>query len=427
MLWQATGAPLPSGGWGHAHSSDSQPKPALPTGCRGRAHRSGTRPVLPANWGPRRSSAQLEPPYPTGGPGRMLRSGTAGASPAHRGAWIEHVALARRWSSPCPPGAGDACVWYQMSTRTLCGWRLISIIKGWLLVHDWYSFTLGICFLCISGYVDSKEVSGVGARGPSPPAHRGPRSRAPEFPCQPAAGDAPASLARGWSPPAEKTVFIKHQPKLYLVDVWYQMSTKTLSGWCLISNVNQNCIPVDVWYQTSIRTLSGWCLISIIKRVATGSWLIFIYSRYMFSLNFRVCRFKKGIRGLGRAGRAPSPPGAGVARAALERSRSPLLKKQFSSNINQNCIWLMFDIKCQPKLYLVDVWYQTSTGTVSGWCLISNVNQNSIWLMFDIKCQPELDPGWCLISNVNQNSFSLMFDINHQAGGYWFMIDIHLL
>ena len=32
-----------------------------------------------------------------------------------------------------------------------------------------------------------------------------------------------------------------------------------------------------------------------------------------------------------------------------------------------------------------------------------------------------------LISNVNQNSFWLMFDINHQAGGYWFMIDIHLL
>ena len=59
--------------------------------------------------------------------------------------------------------------------------------------------------------------------------------------------------------------------------------------------------------------------------------------------------------------------------------------------------------------------------------MFSYVNQNSIWLMFDIKCQPELDPGWCLISNVNQNSFSLMFDINHQAGGYWFMIDIHLL
>ena len=34
---------------------------------------------------------------------------------------------------------------------------------------------------------------------------------------------------------------------------------------------------------------------------------------------------------------------------------APLLKKQFSSNINQNCIWLMFDIKRQPKLYLVDV------------------------------------------------------------------------
>ena len=104
MLWQVTGAPLPSGGWGHARSSDSQPKPALPTGCRGRAHRSGTRPVLPAHWGPRRSGAQLEPPYPTGdrvacfalarlepplptgGPGSStLPWHAAGVPPAHRG------------------------------------------------------------------------------------------------------------------------------------------------------------------------------------------------------------------------------------------------------------------------------------------------------------------------------------------------------
>ena len=48
--------------------------------------------------------------YPTGRRGRTLRSGTAGASPAHRGARIEYVALARRRSSPCPPGAGDARV-----------------------------------------------------------------------------------------------------------------------------------------------------------------------------------------------------------------------------------------------------------------------------------------------------------------------------
>ena len=38
-------------------------------------------------------------------------------------------------------------------------------------------------------------------------------------PCPPGAGDARAALARGRSPPAEKTVFVKHQPKLYLVDV----------------------------------------------------------------------------------------------------------------------------------------------------------------------------------------------------------------
>ena len=28
----------------------------------------------------------------------------------------------------------------------------------WLLVDVGYSYTLGICFLCISGYVDSKKV-----------------------------------------------------------------------------------------------------------------------------------------------------------------------------------------------------------------------------------------------------------------------------
>ena len=138
----------------------------------------------------------------------------------------------------------------------------------------------------------------------------------------------------------------------------------------------------------------------------------------MFSLHFRVCRFQKGIRGPGarsllwRAAQAPpanrvpggtstaltrcrSPPptggrgcklcsgtrpgppcplGAVGGRATVARgwsppahrgpgsrtllwraAEAPLLKKQFSSNINQNCIWLMFDIKCQPKLYLVDV------------------------------------------------------------------------
>ena len=101
---------------------------------------------------------------------------------------------------------------------------------GYWFMIDIYSFTLYICFLCISGYVDSKKVPGGRGRARrsdaqqeppcppgegvacrsgtswSPPAHRG-------------AGDARAALVRGWSPPAEKIVFVKHQPKLYLVDV----------------------------------------------------------------------------------------------------------------------------------------------------------------------------------------------------------------
>ena len=32
-----------------------------------------------------------------------------------------------------------------------------------------------------------------------------------------------------------------------------------------------------------------------------------------------------------------------------------LNEKHISSNINQNCIWLMFDIKRQIELYFVDV------------------------------------------------------------------------
>ena len=30
--------------------------------------------------------------------------------------------------------------------------------------------------------------------------------------------------------------------------------------------------------------------------------------------------------------------------------------------LNQNCVWLMFAIKCQPELYLVDFLYQSSIG-----------------------------------------------------------------
>ena len=137
----------------------------------------------------------------------------------------------------------------------------------------------------------------------------------------------------------------------------------------------------------------------------------------MFSLHFRVCRFKKRYPGAGdecaalaqpepplptggrgharrsdaqleplpTGGRGhtcrsgtwpefPRPPGAGGACAAqaldwsphahqhlgrhaplFRAAGAPLLKKHFSSDINQICIWLMFDIKCEPKLYLVDV------------------------------------------------------------------------
>ena len=78
--------------------------------------------------------------------------------------------------------------------------------------------------------------------------------------------------------------------------------------------------------------------------------------------------------GAGDVSAAPCPPGAvggeplwhvakvppgyrgpGMYAPLWRAAGAPRLKKQFSSNINQNCIWLMFDIKCQPKLYLVDV------------------------------------------------------------------------
>ena len=116
-------------------------------------------------------------------------------------------------------------VWYQSSI-------------GWLLVHDWYSYTLGMCFLCISGYVDSKKriqfwhffwLDFV------------------IFACMKNHSSSNINHNCTWL-----TFDIKRQPKLYLV---------------------------DVWYQTSTRTLSVWRLISIINRVATGSWLIFIYTR----------------------------------------------------------------------------------------------------------------------------------------------------
>ena len=57
---------------------------------------------------------------------------------------------------------------------------------------------------------------------------------------------------------------------------------------------------------------------------------------------------------LWRVAVAPLPTG-GQGHAPLWHAAGAPLLKQFLSNINQNCIWLIFDIKCQPKLYLVDV------------------------------------------------------------------------
>ena len=55
---------------------------------------------------------------------------------------------------------------------------------------------------------------------PEPPLPTGDRGRACQSsPCPPAARDARAALARGWSPPDEKTDFVKRQPKVYLFDI----------------------------------------------------------------------------------------------------------------------------------------------------------------------------------------------------------------
>ena len=64
-------------------------------------------------------------------------------------------------------------------------------------------------------------------------------------------------------------------------------------------------------------------------------------ARGCFSSHFRVCRFLKTYIIL--------------TLFSLDFAIFAFMKKHFSSNINQNCIWLMFDIKRQPKLYLVDV------------------------------------------------------------------------
>ena len=107
----------------------------------------------------------------------------------------------------------------------------------------------------------------------------------------------------------------------------------------------------------------------------------------MFSLHFTVCRFQN---------------------VWYQTSTKTLPGWCFISYINQNSTWLMFDIIRRPELYLVDVWYQTSTKTLPGWCFISYVNQNSTWLMFDIKHQPKLylvdvwyqsSTGWLLVDD----------------------------
>ena len=170
------------------------------------------------------------------------------------------------------------------------------------------------------------------------------------------------------------------------------------SGWHLISNINQNSIwltfdikhqpklyLVDIWYQTSTKTLSGWCLISIINRVTAGWQLIFIYSNYVFSLHFNLCRFQKRytiltlfllnfviFRLYKKTFFIKLQPELYLVNVNQNLSGWCLISK-----VNQNCIWLMFDIKCQPELYLVDVWYQTSTRTVSGWCLLSIVKHQT--------------------------------------------------
>ena len=338
-------------------------------------------------------------------------------------------------------------VWYQTSTKTLSGWCLISNVNQnciwlmfdikcqpelylvdiwyqssirWLLVHDWYSYTLDICFLCISWYVDSKK--GI---------------QFWHF------FDWTLSFFLAWK------IILRHT------------LTKTVPGWCLISNVNQNSIwlmfdikrqpelhLVDVWYQMSTRTLSGWYLISIINRVATGSWLISIYSSYVFSLHFRVCRFQKTYTIL-----TLFLSFLLVWKIILHQTSTKTVPGWcLISNVNQNSIWLMFDIKRQPELHLVDVWYQMSTRTLSGWYLISIINRVAtgswlisiyssyvfslhfrvcrfqktytiltlflsfllVWKIILHQTSTKTVPGWCLISNVNQNSIWLMFDIKRQ-------------
>ena len=191
---------------------------------------------------------------------------------------------------------------------------------------------------------------------------------------------------------------IKRQPKLYLV---------------------------DVWYQTSTRTLSGWCLISVINLVATGSRLIFIYSRYVFSLHFRVSRFQKRYTILTLFW-LDFVIFACMKIILRQTSTKAVPGWCLISNVNQNCIWLMFDIKCQPELYLVDVWYQSSIGwlLVHDWysytlgkgflCISGYVDSKKriqFWHFFDwtwYQTSTRTLSGWCLISIVKRQTSTVL-------------------
>ena len=48
------------------------------------------------------------------------------------------------------------------------------------------------------------------------------------------------------------------------------------------------------------------------------------------------------------------------------------------------------------------------------------------WNLHTLKCKENI---YLEDMNINHEPVAtgLMFDINHQSGGYWFMIDIHIL
>ena len=117
---------------------------------------------------------------------------------------------------------------------------------------------------------------------------------------------------------------INRQPEFYLVDVWYQSS----AGWLL----------VDDWYAYTL-----------------GIWL--------FSLHFRVCKFQKRYLQFWHLFDCTLSFLLVLKNICGQTSGWCLI-----SNVNQNCIWMIFYINRQPELYLVDVWYQSPTG----WLLVDD-------------------------------------------------------